>query len=228
MRNLTAFLFCTGLVLSLSISCQEKDSPIGPPKSISYLALGDSYTIGEGVAAEERWPNQLVDSLRVEGIQMSDAEIIAQTGWTTAVLLDALSDAQRKSYDMVSLLIGVNDQYQNRDFELFQSDFNTILERSIQFAGGKERVFVLSIPDYGVTPFGAVDSLSIATELNAYNTFIRSRCEEEQIMFVDITGISRGLGDGQGALAPDNLHPSGHQYREWMRAAYPVARAIIY
>lgn len=227
MKGLSTFLFVTAVVFSLSTSCQEKEGE-GSSRSISYLALGDSYTIGEGVDASDRWPNQLRDSLLTEGLRVNDVEIIAQTGWTTAVLLDALSNAQQESYDIVSLLIGVNDQYQNREFELFQSDFNALLSESIQFAGGRERVFVLSIPDYGATPFGASDSLNIATELNAYNAYIQSRCEEEQIAFVDITGISRALGDDQGALAADNLHPSGHQYREWMRAAFPLVRGIIY
>jgi len=203
---------------------------------LRYLALGDSYTIGEAVAEAGRWPLQLAHALRSEGIALADPRIIATTGWTTDEL-DAAIQAQEPlgDYDFVSLLIGVNNQYRGRSVEEYQAQFSALLWRAIGFAGNRpERVLVLSIPDWGVTPFAIQegrDTAQIARELDAYNAVAQQACSARGAAFVDITGISRsGSGHGGDAsawLAEDGLHPSAQQYAAWAQAALPVARRLL-
>ena len=201
-----------------------------PPRR--YLALGDSYTIGEGIAAEDRWPVQLSDALRSEGIALDAPEIIATTGWTTDEL-DAAIDAAAPvgPFDLVSLLIGVNDQYRGRDVALYGPAFSALLARAIGFAGGDAaRVFVLAIPDWGVTPFGAHsgrDTAAIARELDAYNAAAAASCAAHGVAFVDIAPVSRAQGGDAEMLAEDGLHPSAALHAEWTRLALPVARAVL-
>lgn len=216
------------ILVSLLAACESGGSSDGvTPVRVTYLALGDSYTIGQGVSPNLRWPQQLVDSLNEGGAVVDSLRIIAQTGWRTDNLSAAMDEAGPLEAELVSLLIGVNDQFQGVDTLQFQSNFNALLERAIGIAGGIDRVFVVSIPDYGVTPFGAADSSIIADEIDAYNRFIGRRCFQPGIPFVDVTSISREMGDSQGSLANDQLHPSGAQYRLWMQAIFPVASAII-
>ena len=220
------------LIILVIISCKNKDQvdPIEddtPIESIRYLALGDSYTIGQGVADALRWPNQLGDSLAVLSYTVDTVAIIAQTGWTTANLLQAIENADPSGYNLVSLLIGVNNQYQGQDFGIFQNEFDSLLEISIALAHSADRVFVVSIPDYGVTPFGSSNSEVIGQEIDLYNAYIAERCAAQAIPFINITEISRALGDNPGALAPDNLHPSGTQYSEWVGAILPVVVEIL-
>jgi len=196
-------------------------------ESISYLALGDSYTIGQGVDTAFRWPNQLVDSLSVYDFELSKFRIIAQTGWTTTNLLDALEGASLEGFNMVSLLIGVNNQFQRKPFDLYIAELDSLLERSIEIAGDTNRVFMLSIPDYGVTPFGSSNSELIAEELDLYNEYAKYRCDALGIPFINITEISRELGDSEGALASDNLHPSGSQYSLWIEEVLPSVLSIL-
>ncbi|MCD9126411.1 SGNH/GDSL hydrolase family protein [Luteimonas fraxinea] len=197
-----------------------------------YLALGDSYTIGEGIAAEDRWPVQLADALRSEGIALDAPEIIATTGWTTDEL-DAAIDAAAPAgpFDLVSLLIGVNDQYRGRDVAAYGPAFSALLDRATGFAGGDAaRVFVLAIPDWGVTPFGAHsgrDVAAIARELNAYNAAAHAICAARGIAFVDIAPVSRARGGEAEMLADDGLHPSAALHTEWMQLALPVARGLL-
>jgi len=199
---------------------------------LRYLALGDSYTIGEGVAADARWPVQLARALRREGIALDDPDIIATTGWTTDEL-DAAIDAARPIDDhaLVSLLVGVNDQYRGRDVAQYRREFAALLERAIGFAGGRsERVLVLSIPDWGVTRFGhdsGRDQAAIARELDAYNATARDACMARGVAFVDITPVSRELGAEPAMLADDGLHPSAAMYARWTRLALPVARRML-
>lgn len=195
--------------------------------SIDYLALGDSYTIGQSVDSIEKWPIQLVGLLKNDGFRVRELKVIARTGWTTTKLIEAVEAAELKQYNLVSLLIGVNNQYQSKPFELFETEFEVLINMAIELAGGKENVFVVSIPDYGVTPFGAGNSYSIARELNMYNSYMEVRCADLDIPFIDITSISRRLGDQQGALAPDNLHPSGEQYRQWVEVIHPVVKNLL-
>lgn len=198
---------------------------------LRYLALGDSYTIGEAVAEAGRWPVQLAQRLRSEGIALADPRIIATTGWTTDEL-DAAIQAQEPlgDYDFVSLLIGVNNQYRGRSVDEYRAQFTALLWRAIGFAGNRpQRVLVLSIPDWGVTPFAAAegrDGARIGAELDAYNDAAAQACAARGVAFVDITGISREPGAADW-LAADGLHPSAQQYTAWAQAALPLARRLL-
>ena len=200
--------------------------------TLSYLALGDSYTIGEGVAEPGRWPLRLTATLRAEGIALADPRIIATTGWTTDELSSAMDAGEPLGeWDFVSLLIGVNDQYRGRDIDDYVGAFAPLLQRAIALAGGRaERVLVLSIPDWGVTPFArdsGRDIAQIAAELDAYNEAAREICASLGVAFVDIAGISRDGGGEPGMLADDGLHPSAAMYARWTEAALPVARDML-
>ena len=196
--------------------------------ALRYLALGDSYTIGEGVAVEGRWPVQLAAALRSGGVDIADPQIIATTGWTTDEL-DAGIDAAAPQgpFDLVTLLIGVNNQYRGRSVEDYRSEFTALLERAIGFAGQRaQRVLVLAIPDWGVTPFAAGsgrDVAQIAHELDAYNATAAAVCAEHHIVFIDTAPVSRARGGEAAMLADDGLHPSAELYTLWFQQAYPVA-----
>ena len=197
------------------------------PQPIPFLALGDSYTIGEAVPEGGRWPVQLARALRAGGVPLADPVIVARTGWTTDELDAAIDDARLDArYGLVTLLIGVNDQYRGRPVEDYAPRFEALLARAIGFAGGDAgRVVVLSIPDWGVTPFAARqdrDAARIARELDAYNATARGIAQRHGVAFVDITAYSRGAGATE--LADDGLHPSAAQYAAWARVAEPVVR----
>ena len=197
-----------------------------------YLALGDSYTIGEGVAEDSRWPVQLARALRAEGIALDDPDIIAATGWTTDEL-DAAIDVAQPAHDhaLASLLIGVNNQYRGRGVDGYREEFAALLERAIGFAGGRsDRVLVLSIPAWGVTRFGhdsGRDLAGIADELDAYNDAARDICTMRGVAFVNITAASREHGAEPGMLVDDGLHPSAAMYARWTQLALPVARRLL-
>jgi lysophospholipase L1-like esterase len=203
---------------------------------MSYLALGDSYTVGEGVTAEARWPVQLAAALRAQKIALPAPQIIAQTGWTTDELSAAMDAAQangtlKRQYGFVSLLIGVNNQYRGRDVFNYRAEFSALLERAIALAHGRaDRVLVLSIPDWGATPFGAAsgrDRATIARELDDYNAAAKAICERRHVAFVDITPVSRELGSKPGMFVDDGLHPSQSMYSAWVKLALPVAAKIL-
>ena len=199
---------------------------------LSYLALGDSYTIGEGVDAAGRWPMQLAQGLRDAGIAITDPRIIATTGWTTDELSAAMETAEPLGeWDLVSLLIGVNNQYRGRDVDDYLGEFTRLLQRAIALAGDRsDRVLVLSIPDWGVTPFAFAsgrDRQAIADDLDAYNAAARELSEAHGVAFVDITAISRDGGGRPAMLADDGLHPSAAQYARWADAALPVAARLL-
>lgn len=202
------------------------------PRPLRYLALGDSYTIGEGVAPDGSWPTQLARALRDEGVPLADPQVIATTGWTTDEL-DAAIDAAAPSddFDLASLLIGVNNQYRGRGLEEYRGQFAALLERAIGCAGGDAgRVLVLSIPDWGVTPFAAGsgrDVAAIARELDAFNAAAARLCRQRDVAFVDITPVSRALGAQAQMLAGDGLHPSAAMYARWSALALPVARGLL-
>ena len=186
-----------------------------------FLALGDSYTIGEGVAEDQRWPNQWAASLRALGAEIETPHIIAQTGWTTDELSAAM-DAQDPlgQWDLVSLLIGVNNQYRGRDLQNYREEFSALLERAIALAGGDAgRVLVLSIPDWGVTPFardGKRDLARIADQIDDYNAVNRDVSESRGAVWRDITDLTRDFGARRDMLADDGLHPSGAMYALWV------------
>jgi len=201
----------------------EKESELAP---IKYLALGDSYTIGQGIALAESWPMQLAGKLVENSFSVDKNDIIAQTGWETTDLLNALADSSLEDYNLVSLLIGVNNQFSNRPFETYTTELDLLLDQAIGLAGS-DRVFVVSIPDYGVTPFGSNNSENIAFELDEYNAYAAAKCQTLNIPFVNITEISRQLGDSNGALASDNLHPSGTQYGKWVEEMLPIVLNLL-
>ncbi|MDQ3057595.1 MAG: SGNH/GDSL hydrolase family protein [Pseudomonadota bacterium] len=203
----------------------------------SYLALGDSYTIGEGVDEGGRWPVQLARGLRAQGIALGDPRIIAKTGWTTDELDDAIDAAQPLGeFDFVTLLIGVNNQYRGRDVDNYRAEFEALLERAIGFASGRAgRVLVLSIPDWGATRFGSEhvadkpgrDLARISRELDAYNAAAKAICAARGVAFVDITPVSRERGNETAMLAEDGLHPSAAMYAAWAQQALPAARQLL-
>ena len=198
--------------------------------AVRYLALGDSYTIGEGVAEAERWPAQLVARLREGGRAAGDPLIVARTGWTTDELMAEIDGAAPEGrFDLVSLLIGVNDQYRGRDVEEFRAGFRALLRRAIGFAGGEAgRVIVLSIPDWGVTPFaGGRDRAAIAQAIDRFNAAGRDETRRAGARYVDVTAVSREAAGDATLLAADGLHPSGAMYAAWASLALPAARDAI-
>lgn len=186
---------------------------------LTFLALGDSYTIGESVAENERWPNQLAAALRAKGVDIADPKIIATTGWRTDDLKNAIiRENPEKNYDYVSLLIGVNNQYQGKSAEAYAPEFEELLEMAIAFADGKkERVFVVSIPDYGFTPFGKEKKETITKAIDEFNAINKSVAAKYGISYFDITPISRKGLEDVSLVATDGLHPSGKMYSEWVR-----------
>ena len=199
---------------------------------MDYLALGDSYTIGEGVPEAGRWTVQLAAALRCEGIPVEDPRTIAATGWTTDELAAAMDAAEPLGrWDCASLLVGVNDQYRGRDLTAYRAGFHPLLERAIGLVGGHTpRVLVLSIPDWGATPFGAAsgrDLAAVARELDAFNRCAADLCALHGVCFVDVTTLSRERGAAPGMLVEDGLHPSAAMYRLWAERALPFARRLL-
>jgi lysophospholipase L1-like esterase len=213
------------LVLLLA-ACTAAPPSMSSSSSLRYLALGDSYTIGESVPASDRFPAQLTARLRQQGIALGEPEIIAKTGWTTDELSAAIDDASPHGpYALVTLLIGVNNQYRGRDAEQYRGEYVTLLRRAIAFAGGDpKRVVVFSIPDWGLTPFAAGrDRSAIGAEIDRYNAINREETAKAGARYVDITPISRRVPSEPALAASDGLHPSGAMYREWVELAMPEA-----
>jgi lysophospholipase L1-like esterase len=186
-----------------------------------YLALGDSYTIGEGVAAADRWPEQWARALRAHGVDIAPPRIIARTGWTTDELSAAMDAAGPLGHwDRVSLLIGVNNQYRGRDLDNYRHEFAALLDRAIALAGGHAtHVWVLSTPDWGVTPFARAsgrDQVQIAREIDAFNAVALDVATARGVHWVDITDVSRRHGAEVRMLVDDGLHPSGAMYSLWV------------
>lgn len=193
----------------------------------SFLALGDSYTIGEQVLLAESFPYQVVQLLRVAGMPVYAPEIIAKTGWTTNELNASIEETTLlPQYDLVTLLIGVNNQYRGLDLAEFKSEFQGLLQKAIRFSGDNTKnVFVLSIPDWSVTSFAeGRDRQQIAREVNEFNYVCRSVTEELLCKYIDITFSQRENGDKPEYLAADGLHPSGKEYAKW---AALLATAIL-
>ena len=185
----------------------------------SYLALGDSYTIGEGVADAERWPVQLAANLRDRGYKVAPPKIIAETGWTSRNLFKAMEKELNytRKFDLVSILIGVNDQYQGKTLREYEEDLRQVFRMALNYSKTRERgVFALSIPDYGVTPFAGDNSEEISAEIAEFNEVFRRVAEEYGVDFYNITPISREAGRDPGLLVRDGLHPSGTMYRYWV------------
>lgn len=196
-----------------------------------YLALGDSYTIGEGVKESERYPIQLKDKLKEAGINLNEVNIIAKTGWTTDELNAAIDKRNPNGdYDLVTLLIGVNNQYRGRDTANYRDEFAALLERAIGFTSSKENVIVISIPDWGVTPFAkekGKDQQQVTAEINIFNKINLEETLKRNIKYVDVTDISREALNDLSILAEDGLHPSGKMYSLWVDRIYPIAKSIL-
>lgn len=203
---------------------------MNPDATARYLALGDSYTIGEAVDPEHRWPARLTARLRALGIAIADPTIVARTGWTTDELDDALSKAELEPpYALVTLLIGVNNQYRGRDVEEYRREFAALLHRSIEFAGGDaSRVIVVSIPDWGVMPFAeGRDRGRIARELDAFNAVNREEAGRAAARWVDVCAIARLAGTRAELVGRDGLHPSGVMYEMWVEVILAEAWGVV-
>ena len=199
-------------------------------QTIRYLALGDSYTIGEGVKVDERWPNQLTRALQSFGLPISDPQVIARTGWTTNDLIAGVDAAGLEGlFTLVSLQIGVNNQYQGSNAQNYRLEFRALLKRAVAFTGGEAaRVMVLSIPDWSITPFaGDHDRDQIAAEIEVFNAINRAEGARLGAFYIDVTSISRRAGRDEGMLAPDHLHPSGEMYALWVDTILPTVFHIL-
>jgi lysophospholipase L1-like esterase len=204
-----------------------------PITTIRYLALGDSYTIGQNVTPGSRYPEQLKDSLlsQLPAQTQLNIDIIATTGWTTTNLWDAVASQQPAAiYDLVTLLIGVNNQYQHKPFSLYEQEFPDLVNKAIDLARGlKNHVVVISIPDYAYTPFGQgnSDPGAISSEIDEYNAFAKQYCEANGIVFVDITDITRLGLENPALVASDGLHPSALAYSQFTVRILPPALLAV-
>ena len=224
-------LFFIAFVYLISVSCIERKAKKitykSDAKNMTYLALGDSYTIGESVNDTERFPVQTVQLLKEKKLDVSNPDIVAVTGWTTSDLLNALNnDPPPLTYSFVTLLIGVNNQYQSKSLEEYETEFAELLHRSISYAdNNKNHVFVLSIPDYSVTPFASNSNVEmIAKQIDEFNAANKKISLNAGVHYIDITPISRDAKKMPSLIAVDGLHPSGIQYKRWSDL---LAHAII-
>ena len=212
-------------------SCTPSTQKLDTHKKYTFLALGDSYTIGESVEDSQRWPVQLAERLGQDSITL-EPTIVATTGWTTDELLSGIVKSDTEgTYDLVSLLIGVNNQYRGYDEDQYEKEFKVLLDKAIEFANGNNHhVFVVSIPDYGVTPFvkeKGMDPEKIAHELDSYNAIAQKIATLRDISFIDITEISRNAAGDATLIAADGLHPSGKMYKQWVEQMYSQVYANL-
>jgi lysophospholipase L1-like esterase len=194
-------------------------------KSYTYLALGDSYTIGESVPLSKNFPNQTVALLKKAGISIAEPTIIAKTGWTTDELQEQISRTRLAvTYDFVTLLIGVNNQYRGRSADEYAKQFEELLQQAIGYAGGKtNHIIVLSIPDWGVTPFAeGRDRNQIAKEIDLYNSINERISKQYKVNYINITAFTREAATDQTLVAKDGLHPSAKDYARWAEKAKEV------
>ncbi len=215
----------SAVAATLVLSIFPANAP--PPR---FLALGDSYTIGESVAEADRWPNQLVRALRARKAVVADPEIIAKTGWTTDELSTAIDAAKPHGpYALVTLLIGVNNQYRGRDAEQYRKEFVALLHRAIGFAGGDaKRVIVVSIPDWGATPFAeGRDRAKIGAEIDHFNAVAREAAVRTGAHYADVTPVSRHASTDPTLVAQDGLHPSAKMYAQWVGVILAQAEAAL-
>jgi lysophospholipase L1-like esterase len=221
--SLRPLRLCVHLFLCLAGCASSANS------GLRFLALGDSYTIGESVSESDRWPVQLAAALRAHGTNIGDPTIIARTGWTTGDLLSAMDDADLHGpYDLVGLLIGVNNQFQGRSEDEYRDQFTTLLNRAISLAGNRPtHVIVLSIPDWGVTPFArsmSADPKAVGAAIDRFNAINKQITEKSGAAYIDITPLTRAMTD---LIADDGLHPSGEMYAKWAAAALGPAEAAV-
>jgi lysophospholipase L1-like esterase len=228
------FLFClmmscTKPAASLYLN-NNSSTMLNKDSAYTWLALGDSYTIGESVIKDERFPAQTVSLLKNKNISFKTPEYIATTGWTTQNLLDAIAKQNLQGpYDVVSLLIGVNDQYQHLDTSGYRKRFTECLQKAIALAGNKiDHVFVLSIPDYSVTPFAQnSDTARIRKELDEFNVINKEITLSYNISYTDITPLTRDAKNDASLIASDGLHPSGKEYTKWAALLAPEIEKVL-
>ncbi len=205
-------------------------TPTDRARPVRFLALGDSHTIGAGVPASARWPAQLVQRIRGEGFEGADVDIVARTGWTTDEMLGGIGRATLlPTYDLVTLLIGVNDQFRGNDSEGYRLDLRLALDKALGFAGDEPgRVIVVSIPDWGATLFGQGSGpVRIAEEIDEFNSVNKEEAESADVRYVDVTAISRQATKDAELVAGDGLHPSGKMYAAWTEVILPAALEIL-
>ncbi len=209
------------------LSCQKPSEPALKPKddstSISWLALGDSYTIGQGVNTSERFPAQTLDLLKLRSIKTAQLTYIATTGWTSGELDKSISQQNLAYYDFVTVLIGVNDQFQGIDTSTYSKNFKSILNRAIQATRGEsQHVLVLSIPDYSLSPEGKkLDTAKIKREIDLFNTLNKKVTKDFKCQYLDITVLGREAKLNPSWIAKDGLHPSALAYKKWAEQIYP-------
>lgn len=256
-KLLMQLLYPTLLSTLLSFACcthlpEEPSTPVNPPpndttvitpppppppsdpEKIDILAIGDSYTKGESVLPAKNFPSQLRDSLLAANRKVTGLRIIAQTGWRTDQLKNAIANAPElndSTFSIVTLCIGVNNQYQNGNFNTYKTEFEQLLQTAIARTGGrKERVFVVSIPDWAYTPFGQSfpgGPTQISLKIDQYNAANYSIAQQYQVNYVNITGISRQGISQPDLVATDGLHPSAKQYTEWVHLLMPVVQGAL-
>lgn len=224
---------CTGpLPTGATVAPSGPAGPMPTGPLGAYLALGDSYTIGEGVGAADRWPVQLAALARQQGLNVKAPDIIARTGWTTAELQTAIAAANKPAtYGLVSLLIGVNNQYRGQSVAQYRTEFRELLRTAVGLAGGRpNRVFVLSIPDWGQSPFARQqrqDPACIGQEIDAFNATAQDECRQANVAYVNITPPTRAATGDASQFARDGLHYSGAQMQQWAQLALPVVRGLL-
>lgn len=214
------YFLVLGLILvscNSTLDVTNNEEPENP--NFTYLALGDSYTIGESVVETQRWPVQLAEQLRARGYKMAPPKIIAKTGWTTEDLLKGMDTelSTHREFDLVSILIGVNNQYQGKLITEYEEDLRIIFRRAINHSKTKENgVLAVSIPDYGYTPFGSATQPEISEEIDRFNEVFRRVAADFNVPFYNITPISREAEENPELIASDDLHPSGLMYQRWV------------
>lgn len=218
-----ALQFLAALIMLSLAGCNNASVSAAKPSPNAYLALGDSYTIGESVKEVERWPVQLVQALRKKNVTIDDPTILARTGWTTTALQQALDDARLVGpYRLVSLLIGVNDQYTKSTPEAYRPRFAKLLQRAIKLAGDQaDRVLVLSIPDYNYGPDRKFAPSNISESIDQFNMVCKEETQKQGAVYIDVTTLSRQAVDKPELRAGDNLHFSGEMYALWVNAMLP-------
>lgn len=232
-----ALRFAATLCLVLGAACSDDSTPVAahtptPARAIKVrmLALGDSYTTGEAIPETKSWPHQLEAALLGDSVRVDSLRVVAHTGWTTSDLIIAMNKSHLvPTYDLVTLQIGVNNQYQGLPFELFQDEFVELLARAIVLAGNQPgHVVVLTIPDYSVTPVGQrLDPDRTRAEIDGYNGFIAATLDSTATALVNITDISREAAEDSSLTARDGLHPSAKMYAAWVELLRPVVARIF-